>query len=310
MSSRKTLAVVVPVFCNAETLPALDAEFAAIERRLDEMGVDLSLVFVDDGSYDDSLARLLEIRQRRSNARVVKLTRNFGAINAGKTGFRFAEGDCFMAMAADLQDPVDRIPEMVEHWLKGERFVILVRQERDDTVSTRLFASLFNFAVRRLVFRDFPRGGFDVALMDKAFLPFMRESGKNVNPSLFSYSLGYKPHVLLYRRERRRHGKSKWNFRKKANYFLDSLLGFSIAPLRIAALIGLAVAVVSFAYCLLVVAMTLIDGARVPGFSALAALISFLCGTILFVAGMIGEYVWRIFDQLSRRPEAVVDTVY
>jgi glycosyltransferase involved in cell wall biosynthesis len=306
----KTLSVIVPVYCNGETLPLLDAEFNKIEAELAALDMALELIFVDDGSYDDSLARLMDIRARRDNAKVVKLTRNFGAVGAVKTGFRFCSGDCFVAVAADLQDPVDRLPEMVQHWLDGARYVILVRRERGDPLATRLFAGLFQRLVRRLIFANFPKGGFDVALMDKALLPHMQNSGKNVNPSLMSFYLGYKPTILHYDREERRHGTSKWNFRRKLNYFVDSLLGFSNKPMRIAAMLGLSVAAVSFLYGLMVIVATLIEGSPVPGFPSLAALISFLCGTILFVLATIGEYVWRIFDQLDQRPEAVVEEVF
>lgn len=306
----KTLSVIVPVYCNAETLLILEDEFDKIDGELESMGVEMELIFVDDGSYDRSLDLLLEIRERRARSRVVKLTRNFGSISAVKTGFRYCTGDCFLAIAADLQDPVDRIPEMVRNWVEGVKYVLLVRRRRGDPIFSKFFSGIFNKLVRWLVFSDFPKGGFDVALMDATMRPYMEQSGKNVNPSLLSFYLGYEPLILYYDRDRRTRGTSKWNFFRKVNYFVDSLLGFSNKPMRVAGLVGLLVSLLSFTYGVLILTVTILEGSPVPGFPSLAALISFLCGTILFVTATIGEYVWRIFNQLDQRPEAVVEEVY
>lgn len=306
----KTLSIIIPVYCNADTLPMLDAELDTLESELSNMDIALQLIFVDDGSYDDSLIGLLDLKKKRPTTTVVKLTRNFGAISAVKTGFRYVEGDAFMVIAADLQDPLDKIPEMARHWLDGSKYVILVRESRDDPVSSKLFSRVYYWLVRLIIFRQYPKGGFDVAFMDKALLPHMRDSGKNINPSLYSYYLGYEPTVLTYHRRKRAAGRSKWTFFKKLNYFIDSLVGFSIIPLRVMALIGLLVAFASFCYGSLIVTATLIAGSAFPGFPSLAALIAFLSGTTLFMTGLIGEYVWRTFDQVNLRPEAVVEEVF
>lgn len=306
----KKLSIIIPVYCNADTLPLLDSELDVLASSLDAMDITLQLIFVDDGSYDDSLAQLLKLKRKRPETTVVKLTRNFGAVSAVKTGFQYVDGDAFMMIAADLQDPVDKIPELAKHWLDGAKYIILVRESRADPISSQAFSAIYYWLVRRIIFRHYPKGGFDVALMDKALLPYMRDSGKNINPSLYSYYLGYDPVVLTYHRNKRAAGKSKWTFVKKFNYFIDSLVGFSIVPLRVMAVIGLLVALASFAYGTTIVVATLIEGSAFPGFPSLASLIAFLSGTTLFVTGLIGEYVWRTFDQVNLRPEAVVEEVF
>jgi polyisoprenyl-phosphate glycosyltransferase len=306
----KKISIVIPVYCGADTLPALADEFRKIDPGLAKLAVDLELIFVDDGSTDDTLRHLIDIKKERPATRIVKLTRNFGAINATKAGFQYVSGDCFMAIAADLQDPVDLIPELLRNWLDGAKYTILARRRRDDPALSKLFSGIFYYLVRKLIFAGYPRGGFDVALMDKVFLEYLNGSGKNINPSLYSYYLGFEPVIIPYDRKERAKGKSKWGIRRKINYFIDSLLGFSIAPLRIAAAIGAAVAVISFIYGIIVVVSALWQGSPAPGFPSLAALVSFLSGTSLFVCGLIGEYVWRIFDQVNHRPESVVDEVF
>jgi polyisoprenyl-phosphate glycosyltransferase len=306
----KKISVVIPVYCAAETLQPLFDEFCKIEPELASAETELELIFVDDGSTDDTLLRLLDIKKLRPNTRIVKLTRNFGAIKAVKAGFQQVTGDCFMAIAADLQDPVDLIPTLVQTWQDGSKYTILARRNRDDPITSKMFSWIFYLLIRKLIFASYPRGGFDVALMDRVFLEYLNRSGKNINPSLYSYYLGFEPTIIPYDRRKRAKGKSKWGFGRKANYFIDSLLGFSIAPLRIVTAIGAVVALTSFAFGIVIVVSALFKGSPVPGFPSLAALVSFLSGTSLFVSALIGEYVWRIFDQVNQRPESVIEDIF
>jgi len=306
----ETLSVIVPVFNNAESLQELDEEFTKIETALRDLDLSLQLIFVDDGSADVSLAKLIEIQRRRDNAVVVKHTRNFGAVAALKTGYKFVEGNCFMAIAADLQDPVARIVDLAKHWIAGSKFTVLVREKRSDPLPARAFSFLFYRLVRFLVARDYPKTGFDVALMDRQLLPYMQDSAKNINPSIFAHYLGFEPKMVPYRRDKRRYGKSGWTFGKKVRYFLDSIFGFSIAPSRYVTGLGLIVALASLGYGVAVVGSALIFGSPLPGFPALAALISLLSGINLIMTGLVGEYVWRVFDEVNKRPEGVIDIVF
>jgi len=304
------ISIVVPVYYNEESLTILHAELRKIEPALAELGLKMRLIFVDDGSGDQSLNNLLDIQRQMLDCVVVKLTRNFGAVNAAKAGFSFVEGECFVLIAADLQDPVDMIPEMARCWREGNKLVLLVRERREDPVFSKIASSIYYFLLRRLVFADYPKRGFDVALMDGAMLPYIRNSGKNVNPNLFAYYLGFKTKQIPYIRAARRFGHSRWTLSKKIRYFLDSIFGFSILPLRIAMLLGLTISAGSFLYAAFVVGSTLLNGSSFPGFPTIVALLAFVSGISLFVSGMIGEYVWRVFDEINKRPEWVVDEVF
>lgn len=307
--SRK-LSIVVPVYFNEGSLDDLFKELLALRSRLKAKGVGLELVFVDDGSADTSLLKLLKFCKARSGVRVVKLTRNFGAVHASKTGFSFVSGDAFMVLAADLQDPPGLVDQMVELWLKGARFVICERISRADPPLTKAFAWCYYFFLRLLVLRDYPRGGYDMALMDKSFLQPLIKSSKSVYTPLLAYWLGYKPEVIHYHRPARVHGMSRWTFGKKVNAFLDVMLGFSITPIRLMSLLGLIIASLSFLYGTSVVVNSLLGKVPVAGFASLASLIAFLMGLVILMLGVIGEYLWRIFDELNRRPETVVEKVY
>lgn len=307
---RRVLSVVVPVYYNEGSLPALFEALREVESALGSRDVDLELVFVDDGSGDGSLAQLLRIKEARPATVVVKLTRNFGAVPAIRTGLRYVTGDAFAFLAADLQDPPSLVVEMADRWLAGSKFVIAERETRDDPIVSRLFSKLYYYVLRKLVLPGYPAGGFDLALMDKAMLAPLRDSAKSAFLPLLAYWLGYQPSVIRYSRRPRLHGKSRWTLRKKFRAFLDVMLGFSVTPIRAISAVGAIVSLASFLYGAAVVVAALVGDIPVPGFSTLVALVTFLLGLIILMLGVIGEYLWRIFDESNRRPEAVVDEVH
>lgn len=305
----KKLSVVVPVYFNEGSLPVLFQELLEVERRLLECDIELELIFVDDGSGDGSFGEMIKIKAQRPATRLVKLSRNFGAVHASKKGLQFVSGDCFLILAADLQDPPLLILDMVGRWLGGAKFVTCVREKRSDPLLSTLFAKVYYRLLRAIVVKDYPDGGYDLALMDKVMLPHMQSSGKNINPNVFAFWLGFKPDVIPYERRQRIHGKSRWTFAKKVKFFLDTMLGFSIVPLRIITVIGMIVSTLSLAFVLFVVINGIMGRYDVPGFATLASIISFLLGLVICMLGVIGEYIWRIFDEINRRPESVIEEI-
>ena len=304
------LSIVVPVYYNEESLPLLFGELLKIENNLLEKGMEMELIFVDDGSGDNSLGELLKIKKQRANTQVIKLTRNFGAVHASKTGFRFVTGDCFLTLAADLQDPPELILQMVEKWQAGAKYVVAARSDRDDPLGSKIFSFIYYRLVRHLVVPGYPDGGYDVALMDKEILPYLQKSSKNMFTPLLAYWLGFEPVILLYKRRRRKHGQSRWNFSKKLTTAIDAIFGFSFAPIRFLSLVGLFVSLFSFGYAVWIVINAILGNTDVRGFATIVALIAFLQGIGIFMLGVIGEYIWRIFDEVNQRPETVIDAIY
>ncbi|MBX7100005.1 MAG: glycosyltransferase family 2 protein [Myxococcaceae bacterium] len=304
---RKKMSVVVPVYFNEASLPHLFTKLQWLEAELATLSLDLELIFVDDGSLDGSWKALLDIRGARPATKLIKLSRNFGAVAASNTGFQFVTGDCFMVLSADLQDPVEQLLLMVRHWLDGRKFVISVRKERVDPLMTRLFAATFYVIVRNLVLESYPKGGFDLMLMDRALLPHLAGSSAHTNPNMLAYWLGFEPTVLEYKREERRFGKSRWTFRKKLKFFLDTVTGFSTAPIRLVSWLGVAVAMLSFVYGVWIAINAALGRIEAQGFATLAVLVSFFSGLILMSLGIVGEYLWRIFDLVNHKPKSVID---
>jgi len=304
------VSVMTPVYFNEQSIQPLFVELTKVERALEAKGHTLEIIFVDDGSGDNSLAELLRVKEQRPATRIIKLTRNFGAMNASRVGYRFVTGDCVVGLAADLQDPPELIPRMVEKWEAGAKFVLCARTHRNDPVSTRWFSSLYYWLLRIFVTEHYPKGGFDLALMDKKMMPYIQNAGKHINLPLLEYWLGFKPEIIRYERQPRQHGKSRWSFARKLKVSFDSILGFSIVPIRVISLVGFVISLLSFGYGSLVIVSTLLGRAEVPGFATIVALVSFLLGLVIVMLGIIGEYLWRIYDETNQRPGAVIDEIY
>jgi len=138
----------------------------------------------------------------------------------------------------------------------------------------------------------------------------MQNTSKNINPPLFAYWLGFQPEIISYERKKRAFGKSRWTFRRKVKLFLDSLLGFSVVPIRMISLIGVLVSLASFAYGVWIIISALRGKTIVQGFATIVTITSLLFGLVIIMLGIIGEYVWRIFDEINKRPESVIEEIY
>lgn len=306
----KTVSVVIPVYYGADTLPVLYHAFNEVEKKLLEKEVDLHLIFVDDGSKDNTYIELLKIKEKKEKVTIIKLAKNFGAVCASNAGLKFVKGDAFTIYAADMQDPPELLLQMVDKWISGKKYILCQRnKKRKDPLLTKLFAKFYYKLIRILVVPDFPETGFDIMFWDAQFLPYLQTTSKNINRSLYSHWLGIQPEIILYDRSERIHGKSKWTFNKKFKLFIDSFVGFSILPMRITTIVGGIVASISFIYGSIVTIGGILGNVVVPGYASLIVIISFLLGLIIVMLGVIGEYIWRIFDEVNKRPESVIDTI-
>lgn len=298
------LSIVVPVFNNSANLPDL---FPALEKAA---GPDAEFVFVDDRSRDDSWAQLQAYARRRPRTQAVRLSRNFGSFTACVAGLARARGKAAVLISADLQDPPELIAEMAAHWKAGRQVVLAARKDRDDGPGSRLFSAVYYWILRRFVFPEMPRGGFDFVLIDRVVIDaVVAAAEKNTTLMGLILWLGFDREVIYYSRRRREKGRSMWTLRKKVKYFIDSILAFSYFPIRVVQVFGFLVALGGFAYAVLLVAMKLISGIPIPGWTAMMVVTLLLGGGNFLVLGVIGEYIWRILDEVKRRPLFVVDAV-
>jgi len=302
------LAIVVPAYNEAQSLPGLQGRLAPVLDRLD---AEVTVLYVDDGSRDDTWAVIQALADRDRRVSGLRLSRNFGkelALTAGLDHVR-AGIDAAIVLDADGQDPPELIPRFVERWRQGADVVYGVRSRREgDSWFKRTTAHLFYRLMGRLSSTPVPRDTGDFRLMSRRVLDALgqlRERHRFMK-GLFAW-VGYAQVPLEYEREPRSRGHSKFNYWKLWNFALEGITSFSTVPLRIATYFGLLTAIVSFGYGAWIIAKTLIHGDPVPGYPSLMTVVLFLGGIQLLALGIIGEYLGRLYDEAKQRPLYLVE---
>lgn len=300
------LSVVVPIYGNEHSIPALLDALRGIARQV-EGGFEALLVI--DGSPDRSHALLRELLPRAGfRARLIELTRNFGAFAAIRVGLEKAEGKVIAVMAADLQEPPQLALSFLESLRDDQADVAFgVRDGRDDPPLSKLLSQVFWSLYRRFVMPDIPKGGVDIFAVSDRFrdrLIALRESNTSLLAQLFW--LGGRRVFLAYPRRKRVHGRSAWTLRKKLKYLSDSVFAFSDLPVRIligAGSLALAIAVLLGVFILI----ARISGwVTVPGYAATILTILFFGAINTLGLGVVGSYAWRAFENTKDRPLALV----
>jgi glycosyltransferase involved in cell wall biosynthesis len=302
------LSLVVPVYGNEGGIDALLAAVRGIAARC---GGDFEAVFVVDGSPDRSYARLHEALPRAGfRARLLSLSRNFGAFAAIRAGLEAARGRCIAVMAADLQEPPELVLAFNELLAKGATDVAFgVRTARRDALSSRLASGLFWGVYRRFVMPDIPPGGVDIFALSAAFrdrLLSLRESNTSLLAQLFW--LGGRRAFVPYERREREHGRSGWTLRKKFRYLSDSIFAFTDLPVRMLFWLGATALAVAIALAAAVLVAKFSGWVAVPGYAATMLVILFFGAFNALGLGVVGTYAWRAFENTKARPLAVVQT--
>jgi dolichol-phosphate mannosyltransferase len=300
------ITVVVPVYGNASDLRELHARLDAAANTIRPL--ECEFVFVDDGSQDESFEVLEALAARDPRVRILGLSRNFGSNAAILAGLGQANGDAVMTLAADLQDPPELIADLVSAWGGGAQVVLAARRKREDPFLAKVLAGTFNRLFRLLVFPQFPKGGFDLMLLDRVVVDTILGMPEK-NSYIFGQVLwvGFRRTTIHYERAARRTGRSAWTLWRKVKYFIDAFTAFSYLPVRAASLLGFILAAVGFLYAALVVVLRLSGNIVEPrGFSALIVVVLVTAGAQLVVAGLTGEYLWRVLEEVRPRPPFVV----
>ena len=298
--------LVIPVYRNEETVPDL---LAMATRMHDELGGALEVVFVVDGSPDRSLPMLLEsLPESRLNAKVLEMSRNFGAFAAIRAGLIEAAGPYFAVMAADLQEP----PELALQFFRKLSadacdVVIGVREGRDDTLHVRAASALFWGAYRRLVQPEMPPGGIDVFGCNRVArdqLAALSETHSSLVGLLIW--IGLRREQIRYRRLPRRHGRSAWTWRKKFAYMFDSCLSFSDLPIRLLFGVGMFALAATIVYGGIVVFARATGLIREPGYATTVLLVAGFGALNALGLSVVGAYAWRAFENTKARPLAII----
>lgn len=303
------ISFVVAVYHNEGALFKTHEKIRSVfQNELEHL--EYEIVFVDDGSKDGSLLEILNLREQDSRVKVITFTRNFGQMSAMLAGFKEASGDAVINISADLQDPVELIPQMVEKWQGGAETVICYRTDRADTLSAKIFSRLA-YGVMRMSHPQIPPGGFDFVLMDRKVMDAF--NAIDVRHRYFQGDLlwtGYRTSFIPYVRLKRTIGKSQYNFGKKLKNFLDAVLDASYLPIRFISLLGLITSGLGVLYSISIVISWLRGETPFTGWAPIMIAILLVGGMIMVMLGLIGEYVWRINEEVRKRPNYVVRDKY
>ena len=301
------LSIVVPVYYSADTLMLLYQDMK--EKILGRLG-DYEIVFVDDGSGDNSWDIMQEIKEMDDRVVLVRLSRNFGEHAALLAGLSCCSGDCAVTKQADLQEDSELILELYESWKKGNKVVLAVREERDDKLIYKWFANLYYVIVRKLIMPDMPKGGFDCYLLDrKAIDVLLMLDERNSSLSLQVLWMGFQADKVYFHRKAREVGESRWTMSKKIKLIVDSMMSFSYFPIRFMTVLGGLVSLFAFLMGIYIITSKLIVGEPVLGWTSLMAVLLFSTGLILLMLGVLGEYIWRALDASRNRPPYLIDTI-
>lgn len=301
------ISIVVPVYWNSDTLEMLYDDMK--EKILGKIG-DYEIVFVDDGSGDNSWEVMNKIREKDPNVVCTRLSRNFGEHAAILAGLSVCTGDCAVTKQADLQEDSTLILDLYESWKKGNKVVLAVRRSRDEGAVKKFFAGMYYYIVRKLINKDMPQGGCDCYLIDRQVIEVLeRMDEKNSSLTLQVMWLGFRSEKIYFDRKNREVGESRWTFGKKFKLVVDSMMSFSYAPVRIMSTCGVLFFVISIIGALFVIHEKVTEGTPIVGYASMMCVILFSAGLIMLTLGILGEYLWRALEEARKRPPFVIDTV-
>ena len=299
--SEKMLSVVVPVYNEEEVLPEFHRRLAEV---LDGLTMKSEIVYINDGSVDSSLEKMRQFKTEDGRIAMIDLSRNFGKEIAMTAGMDHAHGDAVVVIDADLQDPPELIPKMIEQWKLGYDVVYAQRISREgESVFKKATAHLFYRVIQKLSRIKIPPDAGDFRLLSRravVALSGLREQHRFMK-GLFAW-IGYPQKAIPYERDARYGGKTKWSYVGLWNFAIEGITSFSTIPLKVATYLGVLTAFGAFIFGMFIVVKTIFFGNPVPGYPSLLVVVLFLGGIQLMALGVIGEYLGRMFDETKGRP--------
>lgn len=303
----KTITIMIPAYNEEAALPQLFERLQALKKSVSKY--QLEFLFIDDGSNDRTL-ELIQIEQLQNpTISYVRLSRNFGKEAGMLAGFDHAKGDAIVIIDADLQDPPELIPQMIELWEQGYDDVYARRNSRaGETWLKKKTSTWFYKLLQKSTSIPIQRDTGDFRLLDRRCIDALKQirESERYTKGMFSW-IGYRKKEILYERDPRAAGETKWNYRKLINLAIDGITSFTTAPLRISTYLGFTVSLCAFFYIIYLLIRPFFGVPTGAGYSSLMAVILFLGGVQLLSLGVIGEYIARIFNETKQRPTYLVE---
>jgi glycosyltransferase involved in cell wall biosynthesis len=300
-----SVSIILPVYRNEGSIKLT---FKMITDLFNKSLPDFTceFIFVNDGSDDNSMNELMELHRDNKNVKIISFSRNFGQVHAIVAGLKYSTSDATIIMSADLQDPVELIEKMINEWKKGNEVIICNRETREDGITAKIVSNIFYFLIK-ISNPKMPVGGFDFILLDQqAVIELNKIEERNRFFQGDVLWLGFGVKFISYKRLKRTIGKSQWTFSKKLKYFLDGLLGTSYLLIRFISFTGILSSIIAFIYAILITYNRIVHEVPFKGWAPIMILILFMGGLIMIMLGIIGEYIWRIYDETRKRPTYII----
>jgi len=302
----KKVSILIPCYNEEASLPAM---YEALKTLMDgQPDYEWEVLMVNDGSHDDTIGVIRQLRKADPRICYIDLSRNFGKENAMLAGFDYATGDCMVIMDADLQHPPHLIPDMLKLWNEGYEDVYAKRITRGkESWLRKRFTLLYYHLLQKTTRVEILENVGDFRLLDRKCINALKQLRETQRYTKGMYCwVGFKKHEILFEQGDRVAGESSFNFLRLLNLAIDGVTSFTTAPLRISTILGLIMSLVAFLYMLYVLITTLIWDDPVRGYPTLMTVILFLGGVQLLSLGIIGEYLGRIFHETKGRPVYII----
>lgn len=300
--NKKLVTILVPAYNEEAVLSMLYDRLKALMDA--NTAYNFEVLLVNDGSKDKTFSIMQELRAKDKRINYLNLSRNFGKETAMIAGLDYAKGDCVIIIDADLQDPPELIPEMLKYWEQGYDDVYAKRKSRKGETWLKKFTSKMYYKVLQSMTKvEIQKDTGDFRLLDRRCVEALKQirESQRYTKGLFSW-IGYNKKEILYDRDPRAAGQTKWNYKKLVDLSIDGITSFTTSPLRWSAILGILVSLAGFIYMLVIIIKTLINGVEVPGYASTMVVILFLGGIQLIFLGVIGEYLGRAFYETKGRP--------
>ena len=305
----KKISVVIPVYNNEGSLKILYDRLVSTIMGYNN-AFTYELIFINDGSKDKSLSVLKLIQESDAGVVLINFSRNFGQMAGILAGWKYATGDAVINISADLQDPPEQIEKMLREWENKNEIVINYRESRDDEVSSALTSKLA-YKLFRFSLPNLPPGGFDYALLDRKAMDAINSiTEKNRFYQGDILWIGFTIKYLPYIRQKREHGKSAYNFVKRFGNFMTAFLNVSYFPIRLMSFIGFLTATTGFIYSLTILFAYYFHKTPFQGWAPIMMILLIVGGLLMIMLGIIGEYIWRIYDEVKYKPNYIIKDIF
>jgi len=308
LKKQPVFSVVVPAYNEQDVI---SETYARLTKVMTGLGESYELIFINDGSKDNTAQIIAEYCKTDPSVRLINLSRNFGHMSAITAGMENAHGRAVFIIDADLQDPPEIFPQMVEKWKEGYHVVYGKRIKRKgESVFKKISASLFYWFIRHMTSVDLPSDTGEFRLIDRKVCDAVNDLPEKHRyiRGLVSW-VGFKQAPVEYVREKRFAGVTKYPLRKMISFAIDAISSFSYKPLKLATILGFSISILSFLYIIYIIYQRFFTDQTITGWASTMAVILFTQGIVLMILGLMGEYIGRIYSELKDRPHYIIQEV-